>query len=383
MTSDNHDHDPTSARLHDSVIETLAAYGTTSEGVRVAHEGERNPVGGAGRKRPTRAERESQLGALLAENATRPSGAGERAIDEEPDDWRTCFEKDRDRIKYAPAFRRLSGKCQVFVAPRNDMLRTRLTHSIEVSQVGVSVANATGLNVPLVEAMTLGHDCGHGPGGHAAEEAFSPFVPGGFDHAVWGADVALVTLNLTRQTLDGIRNHSWKRPAPATPEASVCSWADRIAYVCHDFADAVRAGVVSVDELPEIVARRAGTMQARQLGFFIDALIEGTNSSGIVGMEPEAAEVLDAFRRFNYERIYLRPASMVQAHRVIRALTGLVESFTDAPADIPELSVLPTAGSPDAALCAVRYVATMTDRYAFGLAVERLGFRPEDLPLSV
>ena len=152
-----------------------------------------------------------------------------------------------------PAFRRLAGKTQVFVFP-DDHQRTRLTHALEVAQVATSVARALGLNVALTEAIALGHDCGHGPGGHASEDALSPYVAGGYDHAVWGADVTLAPLNLCAETLDGIRNHSWSRPAPATPEGEVVSWADRIAYVCHDFEDAVAAGIVGADMLPPIVA---------------------------------------------------------------------------------------------------------------------------------
>src|SRR3954471_16481863 len=189
---------------------------------------------------------------LLAPGATRAYGAGHRATDEEPDAWRTCFERDRDRILHGSPFRRLSGKTQVFVFP-DDHQRTRLTHALEVAQVATGIARALRLNVALTEAIALGHDCGHGPGGHASEDALSPYVDGGYDHAVWGADVTLTQLNLCSETLDGIRNHSWSRPAPLTPEGEVVSWADRIAYVCHDFEDAVAAGIVDPGELPAAV----------------------------------------------------------------------------------------------------------------------------------
>ena len=131
----------------------------------------------------------------------------------------------------AKPFRRLAGKCQVFIAPDDDHLRTRLTHAIEVAQVAVSIARPVGLNVALTAAAATGHDCGHGPAGHASEEALSPFLPGGYHHAVYGADVVLAPLNLCAETLDAVRNHSWNRPAPATPEGEVVAWADRIAYV--------------------------------------------------------------------------------------------------------------------------------------------------------
>jgi hypothetical protein len=185
-----------------------------------------------------RAGREEAEDAGLAPGATRAVGAGRRAAPEEADPWRTCFERDRDRILHATAFRRLAGKTQVFVHPA-DHQRTRMTHALEVAQVATAIARACRLNVALTEAVALAHDCGHGPGGHASEDALSPFVTGGYDHAVWGADVVLAPLNLCAETLDGVRSHSWSRPAPATAEGEVVSWADRIAYVCHDFEDAV------------------------------------------------------------------------------------------------------------------------------------------------
>ena len=227
----------------------------TAAGVRLAHADSHARVGdGAGRPaRPARSARHD----ALAPTRHPAVGAGDRARPEEPDQWRTCFERDRDRILHAPAFRRLAGKTQVFVFP-DDHQRTRLTHALEVAQVATSVARALGLNVALTEAIALGHDCGHGPGGHASEDALSPYVAGGYDHAVWGADVTLAPLNLCAETLDGIRNHSWSRPAPATPEGEVVSWADRIAYVCHDFEDAVAAGIVAADMLPAVVAERCG-----------------------------------------------------------------------------------------------------------------------------
>ena len=158
-----------------------------------------------------RRDREDPDGMLPAEGATRAIGAGDRHVAEEPDPFRTCFERDRDRILHATAFRRLAGKTQVFVFPE-DHQRSRLTHALEVAQVARAIATSLGLNVPLTEAIALGHDCGHGPGGHASEDALTPYVEGGYDHARWGADVTLEPLNLCCETLDGIRNHSWSRP---------------------------------------------------------------------------------------------------------------------------------------------------------------------------
>jgi dGTPase len=350
--------------------------------VRRAHTGADAYVGGRLR---VREQREAELDAALAPGATRPIGAGLRVRPEEPDPYRLCFERDLDRVKHSRPWRRLAGKCQVFVAPENDHLRTRLTHAVEVAQVAVGIARVAGLCVPLTEAIALAHDCGHGPGGHASEEAFSPYLPDtGYDHAVYGADVTLTELNLCAETLDGIRNHSWRRPPPATPEGEVVAWADRIAYVCHDFEDAVRAGILEPGDLPEVVAATVGTRRSDQIGGFMFAVLDAIDRTGHVGMAEPAATALAAFRDFNFERIYLRPASRRQAERVIRLLRGLVDHFADAPRRMPDLSTPAVRpGSPDAAALAVRYVSGMTDRFALGLGVELLGWRPDDLPRGV
>jgi dGTPase len=323
---------------------------------------------------------------LLASGATRARGAGERALTEDPDPWRTCFERDRDRILHATSFRRLAGKTQVFVFPE-DHQRTRLTHALEVAQVATAIARACRLNVALTEAIALGHDCGHGPGGHASEDALHPYLPGGFDHAPWGAHVSLVPLNLCRQTTDGIANHSWSRPAPATPEGEVVSWADRVAYVCHDWEDAVLTGIVAPHQLPQAVRDCCGERRSAQLDTFIRGVVTATLRTGQVGMEEEEAEALSAFRTCNYERIYLRAASMQQGQAVISVLRALVEHFSDRPHLITETSqgghpdLL--AGSEEAVRAAVTYVAGMTDRFAFRQAVALLGWDPDKLPVGV
>jgi dGTPase len=328
-----------------------------------------------------RQQREDIEAASLSRLATRGSGAGDRAVDEAADPWRTCFERDRDRILHASAFRRLAGKTQVFVFP-DDHQRTRLTHALEVAQVATSVARALGLNVALTEAIALGHDCGHGPGGHASEDALTPYVDGGYDHAVWGADVTLTSLNLCAETLDGIRNHSWSRPAPMTPEGEVVSWADRIAYVCHDFEDAVAARIVSPDALPAIVRGRCGERRSQQLGRFITAMIDAAGQSGRVGMASDAAEALAAFRKFNYDNVYLRPASQAQARSVISLLQALVEHYSDDPQLLPDIGDL-DPGSKVAVHQAVTYVGGMTDRFACRQAVALLGWSAEQLPQGI
>jgi dGTPase len=320
----------------------------------------------------------------LAPAATRGTGAGNRHRPEEPDRWRTCFERDRDRILHAPAFRRLAGKTQVFVFP-DDHQRTRLTHALEVAQVATGIARACRLNVALTEAIALGHDCGHGPGGHASEDALSPYLDEGFDHALWGAQVSLASLNLCAPTLDGIANHSWSRPAPATCEGEVVSWADRLAYVCHDWEDAVSTGIVSPELLPESVRARLGTRRGEQLGSFIDALVKATVTSGRVGMDDETAQTLAQFRAFNYEHIYLREASLAQASAVVAVLRALVEHFADRPNAIPSVreSGGLVAGETEAVRAAVGYVAGMTDRFACRQAVALLGWDPAKLPKAI
>ncbi len=328
----------------------------------------------------TRLEREETMVAAMAKGATHSSGGGNRQREEEPDEYRTCFERDRDRILHSAAFRRLAGKTQVFVFP-DDHMRTRLTHALEVAQVATGIARAVGLNVALTEAIALGHDCGHGPGGHASEEALDPYVAGGFDHAVWGANVSLRSLNLCVETLDGIRNHSWSRPAPLTPEGEVVSWADRIAYVCHDFEDAVSAQVTQPDNLPEIVAQRCGSRRGQQLGTFINAMIRTIRASGVIGMDAYHAEALAAFRTFNYESIYLRSASRQQANAVVSMLQALVEFFATNPQLIPDVDI---QGDQTQALeNAVAYVAGMTDRFACRSAVTLLDWPEDQLPSGV
>lgn len=332
--------------------------------------------------------REAELAATLAPGATRPVGAGDRARPEAADPYRLCFERDLDRVKHSRPWRRLAGKCQVFVAPEDDHLRTRLTHAVEVAQVATGIARAVNLCVPLVEAIALAHDCGHGPGGHASEEAFSPYLgAGGYDHAVYGADVTLAPLNLCAETLDGVRNHSWRRPAPATPEGEVVAWADRIAYVCHDFEDAVRAGILVPDDLPDGVREVVGTRRSQQIGVFLHAVLDAVERTGSVGMTAPAAGALAEFRSFNFERIYLRPAAVRQAERVVLLLSGLVDHFADSPHRLSAAfvgdSAPPASGSPEAARLAVHYVSGMTDRFALGLGVELLGWRPDDLPRGV
>jgi dGTPase len=359
-------------------VEVSVGTGAEAGGVRPPAVDAHAPLG--------RTAREESEDGFLAPGASRAEGAGRRLRPEEPDEWRTCFERDRDRILHAPSFRRLAGKTQVFVFPQ-DHQRTRLTHALEVAQVATAMARACRLNVALTEAIALGHDCGHGPGGHASEDALDPFLPGGFDHAPWGAYVSLASLNLCAETVDGIANHSWSRPAPASPEGEVVSWADRVAYVCHDWEDAVVTGIVSPHQLPPLVRDVCGERRSAQLGAFIGGLVAATLRTGQVGMEEDTAEALSAFRACNYERIYLREASVRQGDAVVQVLRALVEHFADRPHLIAAASGGPAAdviaGTEQALEAAVTYVAGMTDRFAFRQAVALLGWDPAKLPAGV
>jgi len=372
---------------------TMGGHESGVEGLRQAHAGRGAELSGSAiLDRVAREETEDEL---LAPAGTRSRGAGDRPLAEEPDEWRTCFERDRDRILHSTAFRRLAGKTQVFVFPA-DHQRTRLTHALEVAQIARAIAAALGLNVALAEAIALGHDCGHGPFGHASEDAFDPLVPGGFDHAPWGADVTLAPLNLTRQVSDGIRNHSWSRPAPATPEGEACALADRIGYATHDAEDAARAGVVDLSDLPAVVLDRAGANRSQQLRTFITDVVETSERHRLIGMSEDMAEALAALRAWNYERIYLRPESVAQAAMVHTLLRALVEHYVSHPGQLHDESVerVESAVRGGGSLvsggdalddehrlrAAVSYVAGMTDRFACAQASALLGWPSSEMP---
>src|SRR6188508_1757609 len=196
---------------------------------------------------------------LLAPAATRSRDSKGRNRPEEPDEFRTAFERDRDRILHSKAFRRLKHKTQVFVNPEDDHHVTRLTHTIQVTQIARALAAALSLNEPLAEAIALGHDVGHSPFGHTGEEALSPYFPttGGWHHAAQSVRVyeVLEDLNLAWEVRDGIRAHSWKiEPPPLTQEALCVRYADRIAYLTHDALDAMRAGILTAEQFPSAIS---------------------------------------------------------------------------------------------------------------------------------
>ncbi len=355
-------------------------HGHTAGDVVTAHADSHGTV--LGDRAVLRTEREEREEANLAPGATRARGAGSRAIEEEADLERTCFERDRDRIVHSSSFRRLAGKTQVVVYP-TDHQRTRLTHALEVAQVAASIARGIGANVTLAEAIALGHDCGHGPGGHASEDAFDPYVPGGYEHGPWGSDVVLAPLNLCVETLDGIRNHSWSRPAPGTPEGEIVSWSDRIAYCAHDLEDAVHAGIVDLADLPGDVTEVCGRSRREQLRTFIRSVVTTTVATGTIGMDPDTAAALAGLRSFNYERIYTRPDSVAQSNAVIDILRALVDYYLTHPIQLPGGAGLALDDLEGLQRAAVTYVGGMTDRFAFETAVDLVGWDLDRIPKGI
>ncbi len=324
-------------------------------------------TGGGSFRATDRAARE-RAEELLAPAAMRSAATRGRAQDEPEDLLRTAFERDRDRILHAKAFRRLKHKTQVFLNPDGDHFVTRLTHTLQVTQIARSLARALGLNETLAEAIALGHDVGHSPFGHLGEDALEPYVEGGWHHAAQGVRIVEVLehLNLTWEVRDGIRAHSWKiDPPPDTREAECVRYADRIAYLSHDALDAVRAGVLRPDDLPERPHRVFGEPGSEMVGSMIDAVVEGSlspdNASGAVVMTPEKLEAMHELRAFMFQRVYASETAAGQKHVAIDVIRRLVDHHLAHPEQLPE-----SYRDPDADLLTqvVDYVSGMTDRFA-------------------
>jgi dGTPase len=313
------------------------------------------------RDRSAREAEEERLSPAAA-RSTRSRG---RRRAEEPDRYRTAFERDRDRIIHSKAFRRLKHKTQVFLNPEGDHFVTRLTHTLQVAQIARALAAGLSLNEPLAEAIALGHDVGHTPFGHTGEEALSPyFPPDGWHHAAQSVRVieVLEDLNLTWEVRDGIRAHSWKiDPPPATAEAFCVRYADRIAYLTHDALDAIRAGVLSADSFPDAVLARFGEPGRAWVGEMIEAVLEQSLRVGEVRMDEGTLAVMHDLRDFMFERVYLASSLLREQRVAIGTLRDLVDHHLAHPDQIPI-----TFREHDAALITqvADYVAGMTDRYA-------------------
>ena len=324
-----------------------------------------------------RGDREIEEASRLAPAATRAVESRGRARAEPADPYRTAFERDRDRILHSKAFRRLKHKTQVFLNPDGDHYVTRLTHTLNVAQVGRSIAVALGLNEPLTEAICLGHDIGHAPFGHTGEEALTPYVDGEWQHAIHGVRVVeeLEPLNLTVEVLDGIRQSSWRNdPPPFTPEGWVCRYADRIAYLAHDVQDAVRAGVLTVDDVPGRFTAVFGPPGPAWIDAMVGEVIAASRQAGEVTMHPERREVMHQLRTWMFDRVYLREEARRQSQRAVRVIQDLVEWFAANPGEVPVAS---RAADADDLQAAVDHVAGMTDQYAIRAHDER--FRPAGL----
>ncbi len=315
-------------------------------------------------RRRTRQRREAEEDERLAPIATRSarSRGRDRLEDEDPD--RTAFERDRDRILHCKAFRRLKHKTQVFLNPEGDHFVTRLTHTLQVAQVGRSIANALALNEPLAEAICLGHDLGHAPFGHSGEDALSPFVEGGWQHAIHGVRIVevLEPLNLTVEVRDGIRQSSWRNePPPITAEGMVCRFADRIAYLAHDAQDAQRAGVLAAEDIPRRFRELFGPPGRAWIASMIDMVVEDSVTAGEVTMAPEHLEPMNELRAWMFDHVYLRDTAREQARRGARVIRDLVGWFRTHPEEIPEAYRATGASDLQAA---IDYVAGMSDQYA-------------------
>jgi len=314
--------------------------------------------------RRTREEREILEHELLAPAATKSTESLGRRETEEDDEFRTIFERDRDRIVHTKAFRRLKHKTQVFLNPDGDHFVTRMTHTIHVNQVGRAMARALGLNEDLTEAICLAHDVGHSPFGHTGEDALTPLVEGEWLHSAHGVRTLelLEPQNLTHEVLDGVRGHTWKvEPPPETPEGWLCRFADRIAYLTHDVSDALRAGVLEYHELPVKALTTFGATSREWIGSMINAVIEASHASGEVRMEEEHLEVMESLRDFMFERVYLRPESEIQKQKAIMVIQDLVGYYSEHPDEVPDSY---TVADADPMTRAIDYVAGMTDRFA-------------------
>ena len=311
-----------------------------------------------------REERERLEHELLAEEATKADRSRGRVEPESQDEYRTVFERDRDRIVHTKAFRRLKHKTQVFLNPDGDHFVTRMTHTIHVTQVGRAMARALGLNEDLTEAICLAHDVGHSPFGHTGEDALTPLVDGEWLHSAHGVRTLelLEPQNLTWEVLDGIRAHSWKiDPPPSTPEGWLCRFADRIAYLTHDVSDALRAGVLEYHDLPVRTLTTFGATSREWIASMITAVVEASEEAGQVIMNEEKLEIMSELRDFMFERVYLSHESEAQKQKAILVIQDLVGYYLEHPHEVPDSFTMPDA---DALTRAIDYVAGMTDRFA-------------------
>ena len=320
-----------------------------------------------------------------------------RRVPEEDCGLRSPLQRDRDRIVHSKAFRRLKHKTQVFVSPEGDHFRTRLTHTLEVTQISRTVARALALNEDLVEAIGLGHDLGHPPFGHIGEAVLDRCLAerygGGFRHyehslrvvdvleptprAALDGDRAPVGLNLCEDVRDGILCHSGRAPLPGTLEGRIVRLVDRVAYLNHDIDDAVHAGVLREDELPPGPIAVLGDTGSRRIDTLVHDLVETSAAAGDIVQGPEAGGAMDELRSFMFDRVYLGPAARREHAKIERVVRTLFDHYADDPVRLPDGGGAPGA---DVAQRVTDYIAGMTDRYCIR-AFEALAV-PESFAVS-
>ncbi len=290
---------------------------------------------------------------------------------------RTAFQRDRDRIVHSKAFRRLKDKTQVFLSPEGDHYRTRLTHTLEVSQISRTIARALRLNEDLTEAIALGHDLGHTPFGHCGEAILDLIHPAGFEHNQQSLRVVDILerrgnhrrgLNLTEEVRNGILNHRGGE-VPATLEGQIVKIADRIAYINHDIDDAVRAGVLSLDELPAAAVRIFGASHSERLNSMILDLIACSQDKDSICMSLEKQEAMKDLREFMFQTVYTNPEAKRDEVKAQQVLKALYEHFSANPEGMP-LEYYQDYCQGHGVESIKDFLAGMSDRYAINLYKE-------------
>lgn len=280
---------------------------------------------------------------------------------------RTCFQRDVDRIIHSKSFRRLKHKTQVFLQPEGDHYRTRLTHTLEVSRIARTIARALRLNEDLTEAVSLGHDLGHTPFGHAGERALREIYSQGFHHYEQSLRVVDRVekdgkgLNLCHETRMGILNHTHGAPDD-TPEATVVRVSDRVAYINHDLDDAIRAGILTDGDLPSIIREQIGERHSERINSIIEDIIQNSVGGKIL-MSPKMREAVDVFHTFMFDAVYKNPRAKGEEGKVGGIITGIWEYYVNHPEKLPdEYKTFANEDGLERAVC--DYVSGMTDKYA-------------------
>ncbi len=281
---------------------------------------------------------------------------------------RTEFQRDRDRIIHSKSFRRLMHKTQVFFSPVDEHYRTRLTHSLEVTQIARIIARALRLNEDLTEAIAVGHDLGHTPFGHAGEEALRRCFSPSFSHNEQSLRVVDVLerdgkgLNLTYEVRDGIVNHTGSRVA-CTLEGVVVKYADRIAYINHDIDDAVRAGILSLDDIPADILQILGHGHSERINTLVTSLIENSVNKNEICMGKDVAEAMTELRSFLFGNVYRNSLAKAEEDKAKDLLISLYQYYVEHPEQMPN-TYLHNLERDGAERCACDFIAGMTDRYA-------------------